>query len=251
MRPPTAEARSPSEAGVVLQRPRIMRPPFLDRRHAGRTLARALWQYANAPNVLVLGLPRGGIPVAYEVAVALGAPLDVFVVRKLGVPGYEEAAFGAIASGGVRVLDPGVIGHLGITDDVIESVTRKERVELERRERLYHPERSFSRVAGQTVILVDDGIATGASMYAAVDALRQERPAKLVVAAPVASPAAVRALSPVADDCVCVMVPEMFQAVGQWYEDFSQTSDDEVRRLLKEAATRFLRTDATAHALSS
>ena len=151
----------------------------------------------------------------------------------------------------MRVLDSGVIAHLHIADDVIENVTRKERVELERREQLYHPERSFSPVAGQTVILVDDGIATGASMYAAVEALRQERPATLVVASPVASPPAVRALSRVADDCVCVMVPEMFQAVGQWYEDFSQTSDDEVRRLLKDAATRIRRTDATAHALSS
>ena len=228
-----------------------MRALFVDRHDAGRSLARSLRQYLNRPDVLVLGLPRGGVPVAYEVALALGAPLDVFVVRKLGVPGYEEAAFGAIASGGVRVLDPTVIAHLHITDDVIDDVTRKERIELERREALYRPERRFSRVDGQTVILVDDGIATGASMYAAVEALRLDRPATLIVAAPVASPTAVRALSNVADDVVCVMVPEMFRAVGLWYEDFSQTSNADVRRLLSDVRARAAFADAVEHALSS
>lgn len=215
-----------------------MRPLFLDRHDAGRSLSRALSQYAQKADVLVLGLPRGGVPVAYEVALALGVPLDIFVVRKLGVPGYEEAAFGAIASGGVRILDPAVIAYLHITNDVIENVTRKERVELERRERIYRPERQFSHVEGKTVILVDDGIATGASMYAAVEALRQERPARLIVAAPIASRTAMRTLSQVADDCVCVAAPEMFHAVGLWYEDFSQTSNEDVRRLLSDARAR-------------
>jgi predicted phosphoribosyltransferase len=228
-----------------------MRAPFLDRLDAGHILAQALSQYGNQPDVLVLGLPRGGVPVAHEVALALGAPLDVFVVRKLGVPGYQEAAFGAIASGGVRVLDPMVVAHLHIADSVIEQITRKERVELERREEIYRSERRFSRVEGQTVILVDDGIATGASMYAAVEALRQERPARIIVAAPVASPSAIRMLSKVADDCVCVIVPEAFHAVGLWYEDFTQTSNEEVRRLLNDARARTLSVDASEHALSS
>lgn len=228
-----------------------MRAPFLDRRDAGRALAQALWPYTNKPHVLVLGLPRGGMAVASEVAIALGAPLDVFVVRKLGVPGYAETAFGAIASGGVRVLDPTTIAQLHISDELIEQVTRKERLELDRREALYRAERPFSRVEGQTVILVDDGIATGASMYAAVEALRQERPAKLIVAAPVASPTATRALSKAADDFVCVFVPHAFQAVSLWYEDFSETSNDDVRRLLNEARTRRSSVDVTTHALSS
>src|SRR5579864_1025065 len=190
-----------------------MHAPFVDRREAGRALAGKLREYVDQPNVLVLGLPRGGVPVAYEVAIALGAPLDVFVVRKLGVPGHEEMAFGAIASGGVRVLDPVVIAELRISDAAIDAVTREERIELEQREELYRPERQFSSVAGRTVILVDDGIATGASMYAAVRALRQERPAKIVVATPVASADSIRALANVADECVCVLRPAIFQAV--------------------------------------
>lgn len=228
-----------------------MRAPFFDRRDAGRRLALALRRYRNQPHVLVLGLPRGGVPVAYEVALALGAPLDVFVVRKLGVPGYEEVAFGAIASGGVRVLDPSVIAQLRIADDAIEEVTRRERRELERREQLYRPARGFSSVDGQTVILVDDGIATGASMYASVEALRQERPTKLVVAAPVASPTAIHLLSGLADDCVCVIAPERFEAVGSWYQDFIQTSDEDVRRLLSDARARPVPVDAIEHAASS
>lgn len=222
-----------------------MRPPFVDRRDAGRALAEKLRQYAGQPNLLVLGLPRGGVPVAHEVAVALGAPLDVFVVRKLGVPGHEEMAFGAIASGGVRVLDPEVVAQLRISDAMIERVTRAERAELEQREQMYRPERQFSDVEGRTVILVDDGIATGASMFAAVEALRQEHPAKIIVAAPVASPDAVRSLSAVADECVCVMTPAIFQAVGLWYLDFEQTTNEEVRELLREARRRTaLATDA-------
>lgn len=228
-----------------------MRAPFRDRHEAGRLLAQSLRQYANNRDVLVLGLPRGGVPVAYEVAIALGVPLDVFVVRKLGVPGHEEAAFGAIASGGVRVLDPSVIAYLHITGDVIDRITRNERVELERREELYRPDRGFSRVQGQTVILVDDGIATGASMSAAVEALRQERPARLVVATPVASPSALAALSRVADDVVCITVPQMFRAVGLWYEDFSQTSNAEVRRLLSDARARTASANAAEPALRS
>lgn len=219
-----------------------MRPPFVDRRDAGRALAERLRRYAGQPNLLVLGLPRGGVPVAHEVAVALGAPLDVFVVRKLGVPGHEEMAFGAIASGGVRVLDPEVVAQLRISDAMIERVTRMERAELEQREQMYRPERRFSDVDGRTVILVDDGIATGASMFAAVEALRQERPAKIIVAAPVGSPEAVRSLSAVADECVCVATPAIFQAVGLWYVDFEQTTNEEVRELLREARGR------TAHA---
>jgi len=212
-----------------------MSAPFKDRRDAGRALARKLTEYANDPAVVVLALPRGGVPVGYEVAVALRAPLDVFVVRKLGVPGYEEAAFGAIASGGTRVLDPEVVAQLRLPNDMIDAVTRRERLELERREQLYRPDRPFVEVAARTVILVDDGIATGASMYAAAEAIRLEHPERLVIAAPVASPAALRLLSKVADDCVCVIAPEMLHAVGLWYEDFSQTTNEEVRSLLRDA----------------
>jgi len=215
-----------------------MRAPFVDRRDAGRALAGKLRRYAGLPDVLVLGLPRGGVPVAYEVATALGAPLDVFVVRKLGVPGHEEIAFGAIASGGVRVLDSSVVAQLRISDAMIERVTQMERSELEQREALYRPERRFSDVEGRTVILVDDGIATGASMYAAVLALRQERPARIIVAAPAGSADGIRALSAVADACVCVVTPPLFHAVGMWYLDFEQTTNAEVRDLLRDARAR-------------
>lgn len=215
-----------------------MPKPFVDRHDAGRALAGKLRQYAREPSVLVLGLPRGGVPVAYEVAVALGVPLDVFVVRKLGVPGHEETAFGAIASGGVRVLDSAVVAYLRMSDAAIDMVTRREQLELDKREQLYRPDRQFSSVEGRTVILVDDGIATGASMFAAVQALRQEHPAKIIVAAPVASADAIQALSTIADECVCVFVPAIFQAVGLWYLDFDQTTNDEVRRLLREARDR-------------
>src|SRR6185312_2629791 len=170
-----------------------MRAPFADRHDAGRALAAKLRPYVDRQDVLVLGLPRGGVPVAYEVAVALGAPLDVFVVRKLGVPGHEETAFGAIASGGVRVLDTAVVAYLRMSDAAIDMVTRREQLELDKREQLYRPDRQFGSVEGRTVILVDDGIATGASMFAAVQALRQEHPAKIIVAAPVASADAIQA----------------------------------------------------------
>ena len=220
----------------------------MDRRDAGRALAGKLQRYAGLPNVLVLGLPRGGVPVAYEVATALGAPLDVFVVRKLGVPGHEEVAFGAIASGGVRVLDSSVVAQLRISDAMIERVTQMERSELEQREALYRPERRFSDVEGRTVILVDDGIATGASMYAAVLALRQERPAKVVVAAPVGSADGVRALAAIADECVCVLMPAMFHAVGLWYVNFEQTTNEDVRDLLRDARARVRTAEAAGRA---
>jgi len=221
-----------------------MRPPFADRRDAGRALASRLRDHAGTPNLLVLGLPRGGVPVAYEVAVALGAPLDVFVVRKLGVPGHEEMAFGAIASGGVQVLDRVVIGQLGISDAAIDSVIRAERAELEQREQLYRPERQFSDIEGRTVILVDDGVATGASMYAAIQALRRERPARIIAATPVASADAVTLLSTAADECVCVLAPPVFHAVGLWYRNFDQTTNEEVQRLLRDARDRAVRAPA-------
>jgi len=214
--------------------------PFRNRRDAGRVLAAYLAHYANRPDVLVLALPRGGVPVAYEVANALGAPLDVFLVRKLGVPGHEELAMGAVATGGVRVLNERVVGGLGIPDDVIDAVVAREEQELRRRERLYRGDRLPPDVRGRTVILVDDGLATGATMLAAVRALRQQQPARIVVAVPAGSPDTCAQLRSESDDVVCAITPEPFSAVGRWYEDFAQTSDDEVRALLARstAATR-------------
>lgn len=212
-----------------------MPAPFRDRADAGRQLATALAPYANRPDVIVLGLPRGGIPVAAEVARALRAPLDVFVVRKLGVPGHEEFAMGAIASGGVRLLDRRTVAAAGLTPAQVESVTAAERAELDRRERSYRGDRPFPDLTGRTVILVDDGLATGASMRAAVEALRQERPARIVVAVPVAAPETCRAFRAIADDIVCAATPEPFYAVGRWYDDFSQTTDQEVHELLASA----------------
>ncbi|MFL5802539.1 MAG: phosphoribosyltransferase [Roseiflexaceae bacterium] len=209
--------------------------PFRDRREAGRLLAATLTAYANRPDVLVLALPRGGVPVAYEVARALGAPLDVFLVRKLGVPGHEELAMGAIATGGVRVLNKEVVRALGIPDYVIEAVTAKEQQELERRERLYRGGRPPPDVRGRTVILVDDGLATGATMYAAVQALRQQQPASIVVAVPIAAPETCAELSEEVDEIICAVTPEPFHAIGLWYEDFSPTTDEEVRDLLARA----------------
>ncbi len=206
--------------------------PFRDRREAGRQLAARLSAYANRPDVLVLALPRGGVPVAYEVARALGAPLDIFVVRKLGVPGYEELAMGAVATGGVRVLNDEVVRGLGIPDYVIDAVAAREQLELARRERLYRGGRLPPDVRGRTVILVDDGLATGATMHAAVRALRAQQPARIVVAIPTASPQTCEELKAEADDVICTITPEPFQAVGRWYEDFSQTTDEEVRDLL-------------------
>lgn len=208
---------------------------FKDRREAGRRLADALSPYAAEPDLLVLGLPRGGIPVAYEVARALHAPLDVFVVRKLGVPGHEEVAMGAIASGGIRVLNGTMIRQLHIPPATVERVVQAEQRELERRERAYRGARAAPDVRGRTVILVDDGLATGASMAAAIAALRRQTPASIVVAAPVAAAETCDALREVADICICVETPRPFHGVGEWYVDFAQTTDAEVRALLDAA----------------
>jgi predicted phosphoribosyltransferase len=209
---------------------------FHDRRDAGRFLARKLLAfYAHRPDVIVLALPRGGVPVGYEVARALQAPLDVFLVRKLGVPGHEEYAMGAIASGGVRVLNEEAVNALGIPQLVIDAVTEREQQELERRSRAYRGERPPPDVRGRTVILVDDGLATGASMQAAVQALRRLGPARIVVAVPAAPPETCEELRKSADEVICAIAPEFFRAVGYWYEDFSQTSDEEVRRYLHYA----------------
>lgn len=205
---------------------------FHDRHDAGRVLAARLFAYAHRPDVIVLALPRGGVPVAYEVARALGAPLDVFVVRKLGVPGHEELAMGAVATGGVRVLNESVVNTLGIPDDVIDAVAVREERELARRERLYRDARPPPDVRGKTAILVDDGLATGATMHAAIRALRQQHPARIVVAVPVAAPETCEALRAEVDEVICALTPEPFLAVGFWYEDFAQTADDEVRDLL-------------------
>ena len=209
---------------------------FPDRVEAGRLLGVKLSKYAGRDDVIVLGLPRGGVPVAYEVARALRVPLDVFIVRKLGVPGFEELAVGAIASGGVRVLNEDVARALPNADEIIESVTAKETAELQRREQSYRDGRPAPELGGKTVILVDDGLATGATMRAAVKALRQRGAAKIVVAVPVGPPDTCREFEDEADEVVCASEPEFFQAVGQYYEDFSQTSDDEVRDLLTRAA---------------
>ncbi len=208
---------------------------FKDRSDAGKRLAAKLQVYANRPDVVVLGLPRGGIPVAFEVARKLRLSLDVFVVRKLGVPGREELAMGAIASGGVEVLNDNIVRGLNISRTVIESVARKEGEELKRREQLYRGNRASLNVKDLTVILVDDGLATGATMRAAVQALRRQKPVSVIVAVPVASPEACQELGDEADDIVCAITPEPFYSVGSWYEDFSQTTDDEVRTLLKMA----------------
>lgn len=210
-------------------------PVFRDRRDAGRALASVLTAYANRPDVLVLALPRGGVPVGFEVAQALHAPLDVFIVRKLGVPGHEEFAMGAIASGGVRVLNSNVVRMLDIAPADIEAVTRTEQAELLRRERLYRDARPPPEVRNRTVILVDDGLATGSTMLAAVKALRTMQPGRTVVAVPTASSDVCEDLRREADDVVCATTPEPFRAVGLWYEDFSQTSDEEVRDLLERA----------------
>jgi predicted phosphoribosyltransferase len=209
---------------------------YEDRRHAGKVLASALANYAHRDDLVVLGLPRGGIPVAFEVATALGAPLDVFVVRKLGVPGYPELAMGAIASGGIIVLNREVVESLKIPERIIDLVVKAETRELERRERAYRGDRPPIDVTDRTVILVDDGLATGASMHAAVTALRQRGPKRIVVAVPIAAPSTCEEIGREVDDIVCAATPELFQAVGLWYQNFSQTSDEEVRKLLEQAA---------------
>lgn len=209
-----------------------MNPRFRDRRDAGRVLARELAAYAERNDLLVLALPRGGVPVAFEVAQALHAPLDVFIVRKLGVPGHEEYAMGALASGDVRVLNDEVVRSLQIPEAAVEAVTRSERLELERRERLYREGRPAPDVRGRCAILVDDGLATGATMLAAVRAVRALQPARTVVAVPTAAAETCGQLRNEADEVICATTPEPFRAVGLWYEDFSQTDDDEVRALL-------------------
>ena len=211
-----------------------------DRREAGRLLASQLRRYANRPDVLVLGLPRGGVPVAYEVATDLDVPLDVFLVRKLGFPGHEEFAIGALASGGLRVLDLPIIHSYGIPDREISRLIEREQAELERREQAYRGGRPPPDVAGRTVILVDDGLATGSSMRAAALALKQAGPARIVIAVPVAPRETCAALRSVADETVCVLTPEPFGGVGRWYADFEQTSDAEVQDLLRRARARSL-----------
>jgi len=208
---------------------------FRDRRDAGIQLAEQLSAYAGDPNLIVLALPRGGVPVAYEVARTLQAPLDVFVVRKLGVPGHRELAMGAIASGGVRVLNPEVMDFLHISNAVIDLVAEAEQQELDRQERAYRGNRPLPELAGRTLIVVDDGLATGSTMRAAVRALRRVGPGRIVVAAPVAARDTVRSLAREADDVVCCKIPEEFYAVSAWYQEFEQTTDQEVRSLLDAA----------------
>ena len=209
---------------------------FTDRADAGRQLAVHLNDYAGRPDALVLGLPRGGVPVAFEVAQALEAPLDVFVVRKLGVPGHEELALGAIASGGARVINDDVVHSLGITEETIAITAADEQRELERRERIYRDGGGAEPVAGRTAILVDDGVATGASMRAAALALGEQSAGEVVVAVPVAPPETCAAFGSLVDRTVCARTPKLFHAVGAWYDDFAEVSDDDVRDLLRRAA---------------
>jgi predicted phosphoribosyltransferase len=209
---------------------------FEDRKAAGRTLAARLREYAGRPDVLVLALPRGGVPVGFEVAEALGAPLDLFLVRKLGTPGHRELAMGAIASGGVRVLNDDVVRWYGITSAAIDAVAQDEQHELDRREAAYREGREPAPVEGRVVILIDDGLATGSTMKAAVQAVRQRTPARVIVAVPVGARETCDALSAIADEVVCARMPEPFSAVGQWYLDFDQTTDEEVRQLLRTHA---------------
>jgi predicted phosphoribosyltransferase len=213
-----------------------MERAFANRTEGGCLLAEKLAKYSNRDDVIVLGLPRGGVPVAYEVAKRLRAPLDVFIVRKLGVPGFEELAAGAIASGGVRVLNEDVMRAIPYADEAIEAVTTRETAELERREQIYRQGRPPLELRDRIAILVDDGLATGATMRAAVKALRQSGAAKVVVAVPVGPQDTCLEIKQLADDAICLSTPPFFQAVGQYYEDFSQTSDADVRELLTRAA---------------
>jgi len=203
-----------------------------DRRHAGRLLAGLLKHYKQRPDLLILALPRGGVPVGYEIAQALHAPLDVLIVRKLGVPGHEELAMGAIASGGVRVLHSSVIQMLGLPEAVIDHVAREEERELLRREEVYRGHRPPLQIQGRIVVLVDDGLATGSTMRAAIAAVRQQQPKQVIVAVPVASPDTCEELQAEADEVYCALTPALFFGVGQWYEEFPQMSDEEVRELL-------------------
>jgi predicted phosphoribosyltransferase len=214
--------------------------PFADRREAGRELANKLRTYRGRSDVVVLALPRGGVPVAFEIAEALDAPLDIFVVRKLGMPGHPEFAIGAIASGDIRVLSEDVIRWYRIPDHAIETVARQERAELERREREYRAGRPLTDLRDRTVILVDDGLATGSTMRAAVQAVRAHRPRRVVVAVPVGAPETCEAFADITDETICARTPEPFSAVGLWYRNFSQTTDQEVRDLLQQHAERML-----------
>ena len=222
---------------------------YRNRTDAGRQLAAQLREYADRPDVIVLALPRGGVPVAYEVARALHVPLDVFIVRKLGLPSHPELAMGAIASGGIRVIDQAALRRFGVTDEQLAAVAAAEERELERRERQYREGLPLPDVTGKTVILIDDGLATGATMAAAAAALKAQGPAKLVVAVPVSAPETCDAFREIVDEVVCGATPEPFYAVGLWYEDFSQTSDDEVHDLLARAARELPRDRAGANGL--
>ncbi len=208
---------------------------FKNRIIAGQILAGELADYANRSDAIILALPRGGVPVAFEVAKALNAPLDVLVVRKLGVPEQEELAMGAIASGGVRIINEHIINLVNISEDTIARVAAQEERELERRERLYRGDRADLDLEGRIVILVDDGLATGATMWAAVASVRRQHPAKIVIAVPVAASATCQELQVAVDEIVCVATPDPFYSVGLWYEDFPQTTDDQVRQLLAKA----------------
>jgi putative phosphoribosyl transferase len=211
---------------------------FRDRDDAGHVLARLLTPHRGEPDLVVLALPRGGVPVAYPIALELDAPLDILLVRKLGLPEQPELAMGAIASGGIRILNPDVIDHLHVPSQVIESVAADEQQELERRERIYRGGVAPLEIEGRTAIVVDDGLATGSTMRAAVEALRSRRPAKIIVAVPAAAPPVCEALEAEADEVICAITPEPFAAVGLWYERFYPVSDDEVRRLLLAARER-------------
>ncbi|MDJ0707715.1 MAG: phosphoribosyltransferase [Leptolyngbyaceae cyanobacterium MO_188.B28] len=205
---------------------------FCNRTEAGRLLAQQLTAYANCENTIVLGLPRGGVPVAFEVAKLLNLPLDVCLVRKLGAPGRKELAMGAIAADGIRILNHGVVDWLDISDQIIEQITAQEKVELDRRERCYRGYRPFPKLQNCTLILVDDGVATGSTLRAAIAILKHHQPAKLVVAVPIASPSTVKELKAEVDQVVCLQTPEQLQSISLWYKDFTQTSDETVCALL-------------------
>ena len=224
--------RGATYAGAL---PWLQAPRFRDRQEAGKRLAEAVAEYEGRADVLVLALPRGGVPVGAEIARALDVPLDLMLVRKLGVPGHRELAMGAVAAGGIRVLNEDVVRTLDLDDEAIETVARGEQRELERRSEAYRAGRPAAEVADRVVILVDDGLATGATMRAAVAALNAQRPARIVVAVPVAPPETCEALREEADEVVCLAEPDPFMAIGVWYEDFPQLTDDEVRELLGSA----------------
>lgn len=209
--------------------------PFDNRTQAGRLLGQALLHYAGREDIIVLALPRGGVPVAFEVVKAINAPLDLMLVRKLGTPGQEELAMGAIAPGEVRVLNPDIVHSLRISEEIIEAVAKRERKELDRRQRAYRGDRPPPQVQGRCVILVDDGLATGATMRTAIKAIRQQQPSRIVVAVPVAPADTVQTLREEADEVVCLATPEPFWAIGSWYREFPQTSDEEVKDLLERA----------------